>query len=256
MTPRVRIFAAAIVIVLTGFVTRGSSTALAEQDRELKPVTEAALTSPDPADWPNWRRTLDGWGYSPLNQINKQNAHQLQLAWSWALQPGVSQPNPIVANGVMYIPIPGGGAQALDAATGELLWEFKSTPKDGRPRTGPMRNLAIYGDKVYVAAADARLIALSARTGEVVWDHQVADSKLGYGYSSGPIVAKGMIVAGISGCARYKEDVCFISAHDSETGKELWRLVSAAATPGAICRSCSAPAAMPGSPAATIRNRI
>ena len=191
--------------------------------RDFKPVTDAMLLHPDPADWPNWRRTLDGWGYSPLSQINRQNVHQLQLAWSWALQPGTSQPNPIVSNGVMYIPVPGGGAQALDAATGDLLWEFKSTPKDGRPRTGPMRNLAIYGDKVYITAADARLIALNAQTGEVAWDHQVADSKLGYGYTSGPIIAKGMVVAGITGCARYKEDVCFISAHDGATGKELWR---------------------------------
>ncbi len=216
MRRRLQVVGVAIVVLLAGFVTQG-------QVRDFKPVTDTMLLNPDPADWPNWRRTLDGWGYSPLNQINRQNVHQLQLAWSWSLPPGVSQPNPIVSNGLMYVPVPGGGAQALDAATGDLLWEFKSTPRDGRPRTGPMRNLAIYGDKVYITAADARLIALDARTGEVAWDQQVADSKLGYGYTSGPIVARGMIVAGINGCARYKEDVCFISAHDAATGKELWR---------------------------------
>ena len=124
------------------------------------------LLNPDPADWPNWRRTLDGWGYSPLKQINTQNVHQLQLAWSWGLSPGLSQPTPLVSNGTMYMPSPGGGAQALDAANGDLLWEYKATPADGgAARTSPMRNLAIYGDKVYVATADARLVALERANG-------------------------------------------------------------------------------------------
>ena len=64
------------------------------------------LENPDPADWLNWRRTLDGWGYSPLNQINTENVHQLQLVWSWQLPPGLSQPTPLVHDGVMFIPSP------------------------------------------------------------------------------------------------------------------------------------------------------
>jgi alcohol dehydrogenase (cytochrome c) len=225
MKSRVRIAAAAIVILLGGFVTTG-------QVKDFTPVTDAALLNPDPADWPNWRRTLDGWGYSPLKQIDTHNVQQLQLAWSWALKPGLSQPNPLVANGSMYVPSPGGGVQTLDAATGDLLWEFSPKAAGGDPmRTSVMRTLAIYGDKVYSATADARLIALDARTGAVRWDHQVADPKQGYSYSSGPIVVKGMIVAGITGCQRYKNDVCFISAHDAQTGKELWR-TSTVARPG------------------------
>ena len=205
---------------------------LASQAPAVARVTDAMLLNPAPSEWPHWRRTLDGWGYSPLTQINTKNVQQLQLAWSWSLQPGQSQPAPIVSQGVMYIPMPGGGAQALDAATGDLKWEFKPAPRaGGQPRTSPMRTLAIYGDKVYIAVADARLMALDARTGKLVWEHQVADSKIGYSYSSGPIVAKGMIVAGIAGCARYKNDICFISAHDPETGKELWR-TSTIARPG------------------------
>jgi alcohol dehydrogenase (cytochrome c) len=217
MNSPARVFAAAIVMLLAGIVTTG-------QVREFTPVTEAMLLNPDPADWPNWRRTLDGWGYSPLKQITTRNVHQLQLAWSWGLVPGISQPNPLVSNGMMFIPSPGGGVQTLDAANGDLLWEYRARPEgDGAPRTSPMRNLAVYDDKVYIATADARLIALNARTGAVVWDTQVADTKLGYTYSSGPIVVKGLIVAGITGCQRYKNDVCFISAHDSRTGKEVWR---------------------------------
>jgi alcohol dehydrogenase (cytochrome c) len=225
MKSRARLFGAATVMLLSVLVSTG-------QVKEFKPVTEAMLLNPDPADWPNWRRTLDGWGYSPLKQINTRNVHQLQLAWSWGLSPGLSQPNPLVSNGTMYVPSPGGGVQALDAANGDLLWEYKNASRDGSAaQTSPMRNLAIYGDKVYVTTADARLVALNARTGAVAWDHQVADTKLGYTYSSGPIVVKGMLVAGITGCQRYKNDICFISAYDSQTGKELWR-TSTIARPG------------------------
>jgi alcohol dehydrogenase (cytochrome c) len=225
MKNRARIFAAVILILLASVVTRS-------QLKDFKPVTDAMLLNPDPADWLNWRRTLDGWGYSPLKQITTQNVHQLQLAWSWGLSPGSSQPTPLVANGVMFLPVPGGGAQALDATNGDLLWDYRPSPAGGGPpRTTPMRNLAIYGDRIYTATADARLIALNARTGAVAWEHQVADSKLGYSYSSGPIVVKGMIVAGMTGCSRYKNDVCFISAHDSQTGKEIWR-TSTIARPG------------------------
>jgi alcohol dehydrogenase (cytochrome c) len=220
-------------MLLSVLISTGPSTALGVgQAKEFKPVTDAMLLNPDPADWPNWRRTLDGWGYSPLKQINTRNVHQLQLAWSWGLSPGLSQPNPLVSNGTMYVPSPGGGVQALDAANGDLLWEYRNVPRDGgAAQTSPMRNLAIYGDKVYVTTADARLVALNARTGVVAWDHQVADTKLGYTYSSGPIVVKGMLVAGITGCQRYKNDICFISAYDSQTGKELWR-TSTIARPG------------------------
>ena len=115
MTHPARVLGAAIVMLLGGIVAAG-------QVKDYTPVTDAMLLTPDPADWPNWRRTLDGWGYSPLKQITTQNVHQLQLAWSWTLAPGLSQPTPLVSSGRMFVPVPGGGAQALDAATGDFLW--------------------------------------------------------------------------------------------------------------------------------------
>src|SRR5438128_1272230 len=148
MKSRARVPAAAI-LMLVAIVGRSPArldVALGQRGRapvatteavgSFKPVTDAMLLHQDPADWPNWRRTLDGWGYSPLKQITTQNVHQLQLAWSWGLAPGLSQPTPLVSNGMMFIPVPGGGAQALDAANGDLLWQYKSMPGgDGAPRT-------------------------------------------------------------------------------------------------------------------------
>ena len=212
----------------------GSSTARAQSSADFVPVTDAMLRNPDPVDWLNWRRTLNGWGYSPLDQINVENVHQLGLVWSWTMTPGVSQTTPLVHDGVMYIPNPLNVVQALDAVTGDRLWEyrkeFERSPDDSfRART---RSIAIYDDKIYLNTNDAHIVALDALTGEVVWDHTVADNALGYRYTSGPIVVKGKIVAGMTGCERYKNDVCFISAHDAQTGEEVWR-TSTIARPGA-----------------------
>ena len=224
--------AIATLICVTGIIITAQTRSITAPTRSFRPVTEAMLENPDPAEWLNWRRTLDGWGYSPLNQINKNNVNQLQLVWSWGLAPGQSQPTPLVHDGVMYMPSPGGGVQALDAVNGDFIWEFKPpAAAGGQPRNTPTRNLAIYGDKVFVATGTVHLVALNAQTGRVVWDHQVADPKLGYNYTSGPIIAKGVLVQGITGCERYKEDICFISGHDPDTGKELWR-TSTVARPG------------------------
>lgn len=205
----------------------------APETRAFRPVTTRMLENPDPSDWLSWRRTLDGWGYSPLTKINTETASRLQVAWSHPLAQGVVQPVPLVHDGIMYVPQPPGIVQALDAATGRQIWEYRKT-FEGSPSyswTPRTRTLAIYQDKIYLGTPDAHLVALNARTGAVVWDHTVADYKLGYRYTSGPIVANGKIVAGITGCERYKDDVCFISGHDADTGRELWR-VGTIARPG------------------------
>lgn len=207
--------------------------ALAARFKNFRPVTDAILDKPDPADWIHWRRTLDAWGYSPLAQINRSNADLLQLVWSRPLGPGNMMPTPLVYQGVLYVPQPYGLVQALDGITGDLLWQYQKqfeVPPDDI-FLSRLRSLAIYGDKIIVATSDAHLVALNARSGAVMWDHTVADYKLGYRYTSGPIIAKGKIIAGITGCERYKNDICFVSAHDPETGKELWRR-STIARPG------------------------
>jgi alcohol dehydrogenase (cytochrome c) len=234
---------------------------IAAQISDYRAVTEAILRNPPPGDWLNWRRTDNAWGYSPLDQINQQNVHQLQLAWSWAMDDtGAGEATPLVHDGIMYLPNPRGVIQALDAATGDLIWEYRpgmapaSAPARNAggeqtiiPRLtqaptragggesdatrGIQRNIAIYGDWLFGTTSEAHIIALDARTGRLIWDTKVADSRLGYEYTSGPIVVRGKVIAGIAGCSRYKEDVCFITGHDAATGRELWR-TSTIARPG------------------------
>jgi alcohol dehydrogenase (cytochrome c) len=112
--------------------------------------------------------------------------------------------------------------QALDAATGDLIWEHELGPMTQLGQ-GSMRNFAIYQDKVIVATTDARLVALDARNGQIVWQTVVGDRAKGYGTSSGPIVARGKVIQGMTGCTRYGPDRCYISAYDAATGKQVWR---------------------------------
>ena len=203
----------------------------AQQDREFTPVTDAVLQNPDAADWLNWRRTLDGWGYSPLDLIDRGNVSELRLVWSWGLEPGVSQTTPLVHDGVLYIANPGNVVQALDARTGDFIWEYRH-PLDERLRpAAQMRSLAIHHDLIILNTVDAHVVGLDARTGEVRWDTDAAPGDDGYGFSSGPVVAGGTIVAGLRGCERFREDTCYIVGLDGRTGRLRWR-TSTIARPG------------------------
>lgn len=188
-------------------------------------VTDAELVDPDPGDWLMYRRTYDSQGYSPLDEIDRSNVADLQLAWVWAMDEGSSQPTPLVHDGVLYLTHPENKIQALDAATGELLWEYRRDFPEGYPGGGftHLRSVAIWDDKLYVPTKDAALVAIDARTGEQVWETRVADFEKGYTYVAGPLVVRGKVVSGINGCGRFFEDSCFLTAHDARTGRELWR---------------------------------
>ncbi|MFK7734336.1 MAG: PQQ-binding-like beta-propeller repeat protein [Pseudomonadales bacterium] len=202
---------------------------------DWRPVTTDMLNNPEPDDWLSWRRTLDGQGHSPLKQITRKNVNQLQLAWVLAMRDGSNQTTPLVHDGVMFLAHPGNIIQAIDARSGELIWEYAyQYPPAAKTLGGPQRNIALYDDKIFLATYDAALIALDAKTGELVWRSVKADYQLGYTHTSGPIVGNGVILSGINGCERYKEPGCFITGHDASTGKELWRTstIALAGSPG------------------------
>jgi alcohol dehydrogenase (cytochrome c) len=125
---------------------------------------------------------------------------------------------------VMYLPGPGGIVQALDGATGDLLWEYSHEPADGTRPGSAVRGLSLYGDKVFLNTVDARIVALDAQTGKVVWNVQVADPEKGFSYQAGAVIAKGKVISGLQGCSRFFEEKCAITAHDANTGRELWRV--------------------------------
>jgi len=201
------------------------------QNLEISAVTDAMLADPPAESWLNWRRTRDGWGHSPLEQITRENVRDLRMVWSWGMEAGSQQTTPIVHDGVMFLASPGNIVQALDAATGDLLWEYRREFQTGRGRGRPNRNIAIYEDRIILNTADAHIVALNVDTGDVAWEERVADSAKGYFYSGGSLVANGKVISGMAGCMRFWDDGCFITAHDARSGRELWR-TSTVARPG------------------------
>ena len=186
-------------------------------------VTDQTIRSPKAEDWVFYRGNYQAWGWSALDQISTRNVRNLQLVWSRAMAPGINQATPLVYNGVMYLGNPGDVIQAIDAVTGDLMWEYRHPLEttDMRNQLGQRkRAIALYGDNVYTVTWDNHVLALDARTGAKVWETD-RGGDLYVSNSSGPIVANGVVMAG-STC-QYSGYGCYVTGHDARTGKELWR---------------------------------
>jgi len=188
-----------------------------------KPVTPERLKRPEDGDWLTVRRTYDGWGYSPLDQITPANVARLRPAWvfSTGVTNGHEAP-PMVNNGVMFIATPGNQVVAIDARTGGLLWRYRRPlPEDVILLHGTSRGIALYRDKVFFAAGESVLVALDAATGKEAWTATVADNKQGYYMSVAPLIADGKVLVGASGGEVGVRG--FVAAYDAETGKPAWK---------------------------------
>ena len=230
-----------MVLAAAALLAASAGLARAQPGGGFAPVTDAMLQQPAAGDWLMWRRTLDGWGYSPLDQIDRDNVHELRLVWTRALAAGRQQGTPLVYGGVMYMPNPRDVIQALDAVTGDLLWEHRrERPADITehiitPLSEGNRNLAIHGNLIIDTSTDGYIFALDAVTGQLAWETQIVDFRQNPAHqTSGPIIANGKVVSGRGCIPRGGPDACVITAHDPRTGAELWRtgLIPAPGEPG------------------------
>ena len=193
---------------------------VAGEVKDYARVTDEMLRNPAPGDWLTIRRDHFASNYSPLTQITRDNASELQLAWVAPMaEGGTNQPSPLAHNGTIFLNNTGGIIQALDGKTGDVIWEQRLGSNTA------MRGMTLYDDKLYLAMSNAHLVALDAKTGKVAWDVAMPD---GRGSSSGPLVAKGKVIEGMGGCQQYVDTKCFISAYDAQTGKQLWRFYTIA----------------------------
>ena len=221
----------------------------------IRPVTDAMLENPDDGDWLLWRRTYDAAGYSPLREITPANVAGLRPAWSWSLPPGPSESTPIVHDGVLFVHGFGDKVHALDAASGDLLWEYaRRLPRDVAPSL--KRGMSIYGERLYLPASDLHVVALDVRTGAVEWETKVVGPGERVRLTGGTLVARGTVMVGTTGRAGGGN---FIIGLDAETGDERWRFntipppTRRAAIRGTAWRTRTATAARSGFPAATTR---
>lgn len=190
----------------------------------FSPVDEAALASPPPQDWLTWRRGYNAHGFSPLADITPANAASLRLAWSWTLPAGSTENVPLVRDGTLFVQGFGDVVQALDARTGDLLWQYNHLLESG---AAPFhkRGLALYGERLYFGTSDVHVVALDVHTGAVVWDQRVGDFRIREGLNGGPLVARGKVLVGTTGTGvGAKPGGPQLLALDAETGELAWQI--------------------------------
>jgi alcohol dehydrogenase (cytochrome c) len=209
------------------FVALSAMMLLTQQSRAASDayptVTDARLEHPDAGDWLMYRRTYDGFGFSPLKQITSSNVSHLTLAWSMSTDLlGAHETTAIVNHGRMFITTPQNNVIALDAKTGTQLWRYARKYPDGLFQLHPTnRGVALYGDYVYMATTDCSLVALDAATGKEVWSVALDDYKTGCYSTLAPLAVRGKIILGYSGGELGVRGS--VSAFDASTGKRIWK---------------------------------
>jgi len=194
---------------------------VAGEVKNYVPVTPEMLKNPPPGDWLIFGRNYQRHSYSPLNQITRDNVKNLQLKWTWAMNDtGANQTTPLVHNGIIYLASPSNIVQALDGKTGDLIWETRVGP-DQAPGYGGIRTIAMAEDKVFLATSDAHMVAIDARDGKILWNTPASDKP--HVATSGDIVIGDKVLMGLTGCARFDGEGCYISAFDIHTGQRAWR---------------------------------
>jgi alcohol dehydrogenase (cytochrome c) len=200
---------------------------------DYRPVTDAMMDNPSPNDWLMYRGNYAGWSYSKLDQINAGNVGTLQMKWSLAMnEGGTNETTPLIHDGVLFLYSAGNTVQAINAVTGDIIWENAIGPlPTGMDPSGSsvvVRSMGLYNDKVIMPTPQGKLYGLDAKTGKVMWQSWISDPSKPdegkHGGSGGVIIAHGKAIVGMTGCAQIPRTAdCYISAYDANTGKRLWR---------------------------------
>jgi alcohol dehydrogenase (cytochrome c) len=189
-------------------------------------VTDEMLLDPSPNNWLHWGRTHDGQSFSPLDQINRETVSSLKPAWRASLRGGRNMPTPLVHHGVMFLHTYPDTVLAMDASNGMVLWRYQ---RKGLPWSSKKMGLGLHGDKVFVPTSDLHVIALNAKTGELIWEHAIATeapeklrrSYQSYELRSAPFVVGDKVIQGITASGSPKG--AFILAVNIDSGEEVWR---------------------------------
>ncbi len=178
----------------------------------------------EPQNWLTYWGDYQGRHYTTLNQINRENVHSLQTAWAYQFPgTGVLEATPLVVDGILYAIGPSGYVFSLDAASGNLIWQYQHRIKGNKPTVADNvnRGVAILGERVFFSTIDAYLVALDAKTGRLLWETEMADVLEGYGATVAPLALKDKIICGISSAEFGIRG--FIDAYDPASGKRIWR---------------------------------
>jgi alcohol dehydrogenase (cytochrome c) len=229
--------------VVTGMTLKASAAlVLVASVTFFAPSTWAQVTpqrlldaAKEPQSWLMYSGDYAGHRFSTLDQINSSNAATLVPKWAYqTIAGGKFETTALVVDGVLYGTGQDDRAFALDARSGRPIWQYqRALPADIRPCCGRVnRGMAILGDKVFLGTLDAHVIALDAKTGNVVWDVASVDYRGGYSITLAPLAIKNLVIIGVSGGEYGIRG--FIDAYDAATGARKWRFytVPAPGEPG------------------------
>jgi quinohemoprotein ethanol dehydrogenase len=199
-------------------------------------INDTALKNADSSgEWLTYGHTWSEQRYSPLKLIDTSNVTRLGLAWSHEIGQGggPQEATPLFSNGVLYGITNWSITFAVDARTGKEIWRYDPEVARGSVRLccGVIsRGLALYEGKVIVPVVDGRLQALDAATGKLLWSVKTTPDSPNYSVTIAPRVMKGKILIGNAG-AEFAPYRGYVSAHDVNDGKELWRFYTVPGDP-------------------------
>jgi alcohol dehydrogenase (cytochrome c) len=179
----------------------------------------------DTAEWLTYSGSYNGWRHTSLTEITPANVAQLRLRWIRQFE--INDPNieatPLVIDGVIFMTTEAGHVLALDAKTGDLIWEYKrSIPTHLALEYGQVnRGLAVYGNTLFLGGLDGYLVAIDANDGKEIWETSVANASDGYSITAAPLVVNHSVIVGISGGEFRIRG--FLAAYDVATGKQQWK---------------------------------
>ncbi len=195
----------------------------------------------EPQNWLHYWGNYAGTHHSPLTQLTPANTGQLKNLWTFQQGGQTVETSPLVVDGWMFVTGPLNNAAALDARTGAPLWRYTRRLPEVASHCTVMTNrgFAMLGDRLYMATLDSHLVALDAKTGNVIWETEVADYRKGFSITHAPLAVDNMILVGLTAgeCALSGA----LDAYDATTGKRLWRTY-AVAQPGDPNRASWSPA--------------
>lgn len=200
------------------------------------PYQRIVASKNEPNHWMTHSGNYAAHRYSPLTEIDTSNVANLRMKWQYQMQrSGLIETTPLVVDDVMYITEPPSTVSALDIHTGRRLWTWIPQMPEKIKTIGfpPVnRGVAILDDVVYVAALDAHVVALDAKSGAVRWDVKVAENELGFAFTLAPLAIDGKIIVGVSGGEAGIRG--FIDAYNAKTGELEWRFwtIPAVGEPG------------------------
>ncbi|MCP5112938.1 MAG: PQQ-dependent dehydrogenase, methanol/ethanol family [bacterium] len=189
-------------------------------------LTYERLLNPErePGNWLTYSGSYSSQRYSLLDLLARDNVSDLEFKWVYQLRTTQKvETTPLVVDGVMYLTRPPNDVIAMDTETGRPFWQYRRTlPETINVCCGRVnRGLAMLGDRLFMGTVDGSLVALDAKTGNVLWEVEVADPATGYALTAAPLALDGKIITGIAGGEYGVRG--FLDAYDPETGRRLWR---------------------------------